>query len=302
MALPSVNPEAAPGTGRARGWRRALAPLLWAGGALLLSRSDAALGWAPALGTLRGPLGAVLALLALVLGAASAAPRFRAPRLGARTLFAVAWAFLLVIGLAYTSRLRVTGDEPHYLLMAQSLWREHDLDLRDNLAREDWREYTPGPLAPHYGSPRADGRPFPAHSPGLPFLLAPLYATGGRSLCVALLALFAALLGVEMWRAARERGGGEEGALLAWSLVLLPPVSFYAFHVYTEVPAALAVAVALRLIAAEAAGREPDSRRGMAAALLASALPWLHLKMIGAAVALGVGAMVLLRGRARLAF
>ena len=44
---------------------------------------------------------------------------------------------------------------------------------RDNLAREDWREYTPGPVPPHYGAPRADGRPFPAHSPGLPLLLAP---------------------------------------------------------------------------------------------------------------------------------
>src|SRR6185436_9272946 len=98
-----------------------------------------------------------------------------------RLLLGAAWAFLVAIGLAYTLRLRVSGDEPHYLLMAQSLWREHDLDLRDNHSREDWREYTPGPIVPHYAAPRADGRPYPAHSPGLPLLLAPLYALGAAA-------------------------------------------------------------------------------------------------------------------------
>ena len=83
-------------------------------------------------------------------------------------------------GKRFATRLRATGDEPHYLLMAQSLWREGDLDLRDNFERRDYLEYTPGPVTTHYGTPRRDGRPFPAHSPGLPFALAPLYAIGGR--------------------------------------------------------------------------------------------------------------------------
>jgi hypothetical protein len=212
-------------------------------------------------------------------------------------LVAVAWAFLHAIGLSYTLRLRVSGDEPHYLLMAQSLWREHDLDLQDNLAREDWREYTPGPLTPHYAAPRADGRPFPAHSPGLPLLLSPLYALGGRSLCVVVLTLMGAVLALEMRTAGRRLTGDEEAALLAASLALVPPVAFYAFEIYTEVPSALALAVALRLLTAEA-----GVAGGAAAALLASALPWLHMKMMPAAVALGVVGLVRLRGRSRLAF
>jgi hypothetical protein len=205
----------------------------------------------------------------------------------------------MVVGLSYTLRLRVSGDEPHYLLMAQSLWREHDLDLRDNHAREDWREYTPGPIVPHYAAPRADGRPFPAHSPGLPLLLAPLYALGGRPLCVVALTLAAALLALEMWRAARRLTGDDEAALLAWALALVPPVAFYAFEIYTEVPAALALAVALRLLLT---GPGLGIGGAAAAALLASALPWLHLKMLPAAVALGVVALFRLRGRGRTLF
>ena len=320
MALPSVNPEAPRGergrTGVAdrRGWRPVAAPLAWAAGALLLSRLPACLAVVPALGVLRGPMGLVLAALAagVALAAAGPRPRVRAPRPG--VLLVAGWAFLVLVGLAYTTRLRVSGDEPHYLLMAQSLWREGDLDLRDNLAREDWREYTPGPMAPHFGAPRADGRPFPAHSPGLPVLLAPLYALGGRSLCVIALTLAAAALGLEMFRAGRRWTGDDEAALLAWALALLPPVSFYAFLVYTEVPAALALAVALRLlvepspsgVAASSGtgvtrpGRE--TARAALAALLASALPWLHLKMMPAAAALALVAVVRLRGRPRAAF
>jgi hypothetical protein len=65
---------------------------------------------------------------------------------------------------------------------------------------------------------------------------------------VVALTLAAALLALEMWRAARRLTGDDEAALLAWALALVPPVAFYAFEIYTEVPAALALAVALRLL------------------------------------------------------
>src|SRR5258706_124729 len=162
MALLPVNPEARV--------LRIVAPLAWTAGLLGLSRAAACVRIAPILGLLRGPLGLLLVALAVGLALAAALPRPRRIAPSPGLLFGAAWALLLVVGLSYTLRLRVSGDEPHYLLMAQSLWREHDLDLRDNHAREDWREYTPGPITPHYGAPRVDGRPYPAHSPGLALL------------------------------------------------------------------------------------------------------------------------------------
>ncbi|HEX6739441.1 MAG TPA: hypothetical protein VF310_14280 [Vicinamibacteria bacterium] len=214
-------------------------------------------------------------------------------------LFTAAAVALVLVGQYYTSRLRVSGDEPHYLLMAQSLWREGDLDLRDNLAREDFLEYTPGPVAPHWGTPRRDGRPYPAHSPGLPALLAPVYALGGRRACAALLGLAAAALALQVHALALRLTGDSRAALAAWMAALGAPVFFYSFLVYTEVPSALALAAALRLLLDR---DQAGARSGALAAAWTALLPWLHVKMVPAAAALGAVALWRLRGRARLAF
>jgi len=223
-------------------------------------------------------------------------PRWPRPPGGA-VLFAVSLSAYLLVGLHHASGLQASGDEPYYLLMAQSLWREHDLDLEDNFAREDWREYTPGPLSTHYGAPRRDGRPYPNHSPGLPILLAPVYAVGGRTACVVLMSLLAALLGLEVRRMAWRLTGDPAAAFLAWAAGAGPPVCFYAFHLYTEVPSALCLAACHNLLLGA-----PGAAGAGLAALLASFLPWLHVKMIPAAAALGAIALGRLRGPARTAF
>jgi hypothetical protein len=285
-------------TGR---WSRAAGVLAAALGCVGLARWDAAVTAVPALGLLRGPLATVFLVAAL----ASVLPVRRLTRLERRLarlpsgiLFAGAFVLFAAAGLYYSAHLHPSGDEPHYLLMAQSLAREADLDLRDNFARGDFREYVPDLAAPHYGAPRADGRPFPAHSPGLPLLLAPLYAVGGRRACVVLMALLAAACAAQVRALARQLGAGESAATFAFTVACGPPLFFYAFHVYTEVPSALAVALALRLLSGAAPGLAP----ALVAALCASALPWLHVKMIPAAAALGLVAAWRLRGRPRAAF
>ena len=200
---------------------RVTVPLLaWPLAVVTAAHVPAARAAFPALGVARGPMGWIALAIAFavtahrVLAAARATREVIAP--SSRVLFAIAAALYLAMGLWYASRLRVSGDEPHYLLMAQSLWREGDLDLSDNFAREDWRENTPGPVAPHFGAPRADGRPFPAHSPGLPLLLAPIYAAGGRLLCVVALALAGAGVTVAAWRLAAQAGVDSAAGFVAW--------------------------------------------------------------------------------------
>lgn len=253
----------------------------------------------PALGALRGGL-PWLALAAG--GAALALGRWPAlGRAGARLtgpgVFALAAAVFVPAGLWHAAGSRVSGDEPHYLLMAQSLAREGDLDLRDNFTRRDWAEYLPELAGPHYGAPRRDGRPFPAHGPGLPALLAWPYAAGGRAACVALMALLAAGVVAQAWRLVRRSGVGEGPALAAAGLLAGPPLVFYACHLYTEVPSALALVTSLLLLLGA-----PGAAGAALAALAASALPWLHLKMAPAAAGLAVLAIARLRGGPRWAF
>jgi hypothetical protein len=279
-------------------WRRAIGSLAWAATPVALASVPTARHVLPCLGVLDGPLGLVLLALGVLVAVVRLVDRpLRLVDPGPWRAFVVGAALFLAVGLYYGSRLRVSGDEPHYLMMARSLWHEGDLDLRDNVAREDWRVDTPGPVAPHYGAPRRDGRPYPAHSPGLPFLLAPLYAWGGRLACIAALALAGAGLSVLVRGLALRATGDRAAVVLAWAAAAGPPVLFYAFHVYTEVPSALALVASLTLLLSA-----PGPALAALAGLLASALPWLHVKMIPAAATLALVALLHLGRRPRLAF
>jgi hypothetical protein len=256
----------------------------------------------PSLGVLRGPAGLVLvAIAAIVLLARLVADRRARFTLALANkpllLFAAAFALYAAVGLHYAAGVQVSGDEPHYLVMAQSLWRDHDLDLRDEYDGEEWSEFVPGPLRPHWGAPRADGRPYPAHSPGLPLLLAPAYALGGRSGAVLVMALVAAAAALVCQRLALRMTGNAPASLAAWLAVAGAPLFFYSFHLYTEAPSALAAGGSLAILLGS-----PAWPGAAIAALGAAVLPWLHVKMIPAAVALGLVAGARLRGRALVAF
>ena len=270
---------------------------------LVLARIEPLVDRVPSLGLFRGSAALVLLAVAacLVVGRVLTSQR---PGWAAALSKAPAWLLLVSagmlyagVGLRHASGLQVSGDEPHYLVMAQSLWRDHDLDLRDEYDGEEWAEFVPGPLRPHWGAARADGRPFPAHSPGLPLLLAPAYAALGREGCVLLMALLAAAAALVCRQLALQLTGDAGVALAAWLTAVGPPLFFYAFHLYTEVPSALAAGGSLLLLL----GR-PGAPGAALAALAAATLPWLHVKMIPASAALGLIALVRLRGRALAAF
>src|SRR5690606_26381382 len=85
------------------------------------------------------------------------------------------------------------GDEPHYLVMTQSLLADGDLRIEDNHARGDYREYFPHELEPHYLTRGTDGEIYSVHPVGLPVLALPAFWLAGYSGVVAMLVLMAAL-------------------------------------------------------------------------------------------------------------
>ena len=98
-------------------------------------------------------------------------------------------------------------------------------------------------------------------------------------------------------RLALQLTGDEAASGVAWLAAAGPPLFFYSFHLYTEAPSALAAGGSLALLLGA-----PGTAAAALAALCAAALPWLHVKMIPAAAALGLVALVRLRGRALAAF
>jgi hypothetical protein len=182
----------------------------------------------------------------------------------------------------------VAVDEPQYLLSATSLWEDLDLDISDELRDERWREYHEARL-PEQTKPLDDGRRVSPHDPLLPLVLAvPMGIGGWVGAKVAMAAMAGALAAVTLWVAVARLGVPHRRAAIAVACFSLSlPLTAYGTQVYPELPAALAVTIAIGALLG-------DARRTAAVAI--TALPWLSVKY--APVAVVLAAWLLLRHRA----
>jgi hypothetical protein len=192
-------------------------------------------------------------------------------------------AFLLYALVAARARAQVgaQGDEPHYLMVADSLLRDHDVSLERDYAEGRYRAFHPGPLAPHYRVRGKGGEIFSLHAVGLSVLILPAYAVGGYAGASLLLAFIGALAAREMSALVRNVHGETVGERVGWLVALSPPLIHYAGLIFTEVPAALLVAIALRQ-----GGRMDRAGRTLAVGLAVAALPWLNVRYAAFAVVL----------------
>ncbi len=118
---------------------------------------------------------------------------------------------------AWVGQWNVTGDAPHYILMADSLVHDHDVDLANNYANRDWLRFYDRDLEPQVPD-QPDGRQVPEHKPGLPLLIAPGYYFLGFSGVLWTLGLLAALGGTLFFLFCRKVGYDPGQAFLGWCL------------------------------------------------------------------------------------
>ena len=232
----------------------------------------------PGVAAWAGPPLAVLVIAAVA--AALAAPAAAPPRWSAA-------AFLPVIALVYglaaarvQAQVGPEGDEPHYLMVADSLLRDHDVSLERDYAEGRYRGIHPAPLAPHYRVRGRGGEIFSLHALGLSVLVLPAYAIGSYAGASFFMALLAVALAGQLRALLREAvGEGADG--VAWVMALSPPLVHYAGLLFTEIPAALVVAVGLRH------GRATTSvRTALATGAALAFLPWLNVRYAILTVAL----------------
>jgi len=202
----------------------------------------------------------------------------------------------LFAGGAWSLRSRLpAGDEPHYLVITQSLLLDTDLRIENNHRRGDYFAYHDGELRPDYVQRGADGQIYSIHAPGVSALVAPAFALAGWPGAVAMMAAVAALTAGLLWRLTWRLTGGDAAA--AWvssaMFALTAPGYFHAFTIFPDGAGALGVALALRALV-RLEQDEPVSRGQLATAGVALALlPWLHTRF--AVLAGAFGLILLLR-------
>ncbi len=223
------------------------------------------------LGALTGP-----PLLAVALAGAAASlygSGFRPPRF---LLLPVVLVVYATVSARVQLQVGPEGDEPHYLMVADSLLRDGDVSLERDYEEGRYQAFYGRPLRPHYRVRGRHGEIFSLHAVGLSLLVLPAYALGGYPAASFFMAFLGALLIFEL-RGLLIRAGESEGAAegVAWLAALSPPLIHYAGLIFTEVPAALLVTVALRR--GWDAGRL-RLREGLLVGGALAALPWLNVR------------------------
>jgi hypothetical protein len=204
-----------------------------------------------------------------------------------------------------------TGDEVFYLITAQSILYDHDLDETNQYVEKAWLEYYPTcaefrapgwkgfspvgipcvrddllpPQATHTQRPGT----YTKHGLGLSFIIAPAYALGRRLTVVLLLNALAALLALNIFLLAWEASGRRRVAWLCWAMLsFAAPVLIYAYLIFPQPVGALCVLYAFRRSRCGAAARIAAAVNGAtqppansvlqmcAVALCLGMLPWLH--------------------------
>jgi hypothetical protein len=190
-----------------------------------------------------------------------------------------------------------SGDEPHYLIITQSLLLDHDLKIENNHRRGDYQSYISGQLAPHYIARGRNGEIYSIHAPGLSALVAPAFAIGGYHGVVLFLLLVAACGSALTWHVAWLATRSPSAAWFGWAAVTLSATTiFHTFTVYPDGVGGVLVLTGVWALVRAEQERENGSERALPwllHGLALAALPWLHSRF--AFLAGTLGALVLLR-------
>ncbi len=187
----------------------------------------------------------------------------------------------------HNSTIPTASDEPHYLIIMQSLVVDHDLDLTNNYDSEAYREFYPDRL-PDRHVIQVGPWQYPIRDLGLPLIGALPFAAAGRAGVVALMGLVAAALAAQLYLACRDLHIAHRPALVGTALACLThPILSYTTQIYPELLSALAFLSAARLVRA---GRGATNLALAGAAACVGVLPWLSTR--AALIALGVGLVI----------
>ena len=205
-------------------------------------------------------------------------------------------AYAATLGLDAFGQSDYGGDEPHYLLAAQSIVDDRDLDVKNQYAARTYERFYPYELDVHGGE--TEGRLHEPHGAGFPLLIAPAYAVGGATAVELFLAAIAALAVVLAYLLALRVVPDPWALGAALAVGLSAPFLAYGTAVYPEMTAGAALAGAA-LLALRLDDRVSRAEAFVCLGLLGT-LPWLGTKFVPAGVVVAIFVVrSLLRARRR---
>jgi hypothetical protein len=197
-------------------------------------------------------------------------------------LLAAVYAVTLTIPATATDQ--YAGDEPHHLLAAKSWSEDGDMDLANQYAERQWREFVSTPVRTT-GTPVL-GRLHEPEGTGLALLVSPAYGLGGAGAVEALIAAITAL-GFVLAAALARRLVPEPWATTGAVLVgLSPPVLAAATTVSPEPVAGTLLAGAA--LCALKVRRHARLRYAYGSALMLAILPWMDAAFVLPALPVGI--------------
>lgn len=207
---------------------------------------------------------------------------------------------LLASGLVFPAH-PITGDEPHYLIITESLLNDGDINLFNNYEDRDYLRFYPGLMDSHaYNGKKGAAYQYSRHLPGLAVLMIPACALcdaagieDSRLLIFIVrlsMCLFTALLSWVFFLTVRYLVKTQRTALISWLVFSFsPPVVFYSSLIYPEIPAGLIFLILLRLLILK---EKASPAAYLTAGICGAVLPWLGVKYVAlsvlAAVVFGV--------------
>jgi hypothetical protein len=203
-------------------------------------------------------------------------------------------ALAYAAGAAALSEQLPIGDEPHYLMMTQSLIKDGDLRIENNHRNHDYASFAKFDIPPHYLTRGTDGEIYSVHPVGVSVLVLPAFAIFGYYGGVATVMLCVALASAMAWRAAWLLTRHAPAAWIAWSAVFLTaPMYLQAVTVFPDAVGALPVMAGVWLLIALEMGVPITDGILIAAGVALATLPWFHSRF--ALLAGGLGAAIALR-------
>lgn len=179
------------------------------------------------------------------------------------------------------------SDEPHYLVIVQSLLSDGDLDLRDDYDSRAYMTFYPDVLPDRHAIDIGAAQ-YPIRDLGVPVAAALPFALAGRTGVLVLICLVGAALVAQLYQACRDLRITARPAFLATAAASLAhPILTYTTQVYPELMAALALVVAARLLRD---GRATSLARLAGASACVGVLPWLSTRAW--LIAVGIGLVV----------